>query len=308
MRNNVQRRTELWMTLRTNQRLTSPAGYVGGKCRIAPHIIKRLPSDRACYVEVFGGMGHVMTQKAPEANEVFNDIQSIVVTFWLVLRDHREPLIERVRGMPYSREEHDRILGWWDAGCPGPVTDIERAARWVYLLKTSFSSLVGNPYGYARKSNGKASGWVNLPGRIEAISERWRGVHIERLDFADIIPRYDDVGTVFYCDPPYVDCEEYYEASGFTHADHARLAGCLDAIQGRAIVSYYEHDLIDTLYPKGKWKRATIGTFKSACPLVRGGAQTRPRSTELLLMNFDARTGRRLDERGRSRSRRAARS
>lgn len=182
------------MTLRTNQRLTSPAGYVGGKCRIAPHIIKRLPSDRACYVEVFGGMGHVMTQKAPEANEVFNDIQSIVVTFWLVLRDHREPLIERVRGMPYSRE------------------------------------------------------------------------------------------------------------------DHARLAGCLDAIQGRAIVSYYEHDLIDTLYPKGKWKRATIGTFKSACPLVRGGAQTRPRSTELLLMNFDARTGRRLDERGRSRSRRAARS
>lgn len=292
------------MTLRTNQRITSPAGYVGGKCRIAPQIIKRLPTDRVCYVEVFGGMGHVMSQKAPEDNEVFNDIQSIVVTFWLVVRDHREALIQRVQGMPYSREEHDRILAWWDAGCPGPVTDIERSARWVYLLKTSFSSLVGNPFGYARKGKGKSAGWMNLPARLDAISERWRSVSIEHLDFADIIPRYDDVGTVFYCDPPYVDCEDYYSASGFGPADHARLAGILEAIQGRAIVSYYEHPLVDELYPRSHWKRAKIAAFKSACPLVRGGAQTRPKSTELLLMNFDPKTGKRIRDSARPKSRR----
>ena len=136
-----------------------------------------------------------------------------------------------------------------------------------------------------------------MPGRIDAISDRWRGVHIEHLDFANIIPRYDDVGTVFYCDPPYGDCEEYYSASGFGETDHARLAGILEAIQGRAIVSYYEHPIIDDLYKRDRWRRAKINTFKSSCPLVRGGAQTRPRSVELLLMNFDPRTGRRLDER-----------
>lgn len=270
------------------QVLKSPVRYVGGKAHLAERIIALLPQRRSCYVEVFGGAGHVMTRKPMEENEVFNDVQSVVTNFFLVLREHPDELQRRIERMPVSRAEHARLVEWWKKGCPGPVTDIERAVRWFYLLKTSFSGMLANSYAYGL---GKNVGMIphafcRTTNQIDRLAERWRGVNIENQDFERLISRYSAEGVVFYCDPPYVGAEEYYESSGFTGKDHARLAAVLNASSCRVMVSYYPHPLVAKLYPKTHWRAVRINVAKASAASKLN--DKKPRGVELLLMNYDA--------------------
>ena len=91
--------------------------------------------------------------------------------------------------------------------------------------------------------------------------------------------RYDTSDTVFYLDPPYVhssrgDTSSYgYEMTDEQHVDLAEL---LHNIDGRAIVSGYDTQLYDELYPK--WRR--VDAASKMCNSVH-----KPRR-ESLWMNF----------------------
>ena len=51
-----------------------------------------------------------------------------------------------------------------------------------------------------------------------------RGVTIECLDYQECIRRYDSPGTLFYCDPPYLDAGvQGYPGGVLDNADLARL-------------------------------------------------------------------------------------
>lgn len=78
-------------------------------------------------------------------------------------------------------------------------------------------------------------------GRVEthlrAVARRLSGVTIERLPFDRFIRDWDRPTTLFYCDPPYWGCENYYGKNLFERADFERLADALRAIKGRFILS-----------------------------------------------------------------------
>ena len=117
----------------------------------------------------------------------------------------------------------------------------------------------------------------------EPLIERFREAQIECLDFSKLIPKYDTAETLFYCDPPYVGTEGYY-SGGFGEPEHRELARLLQGIEGKAMVSYYPHPLVDELYPG--WRRISWEACKYS-EKVKGGK--RQRATELLLMNYDER-------------------
>jgi len=93
---------------------------------------------------------------------------------------------------------------------------------------------------------------VFSPDALRAAHTRLQGVYIERLDWADFIPRCDRPQTLFYPDPPYWGHETDYGRGVFTHADFARLAEMLKALRGRFVLSINDRPEIRDLFAWAK--------------------------------------------------------
>ncbi len=126
----------------TTQRVRSPLPWLGGKYYSAPLIVEAFPSPRRyeVYVDLFGGAAHVLLQKPffKGHTEIYNDINSDLVNFWMQCRDHAEELEARCRSLPYSR---DVYYQYHASLCERQqeLEPLERAARWFYVLRSSFS-------------------------------------------------------------------------------------------------------------------------------------------------------------------------
>jgi DNA adenine methylase len=281
------------MTMRCE--VTSPLPWTGGKHASARRILAAFPPAAAydTYVEPFGGAAHVLAQKHPGGHiEVYNDLNSNVVNFWMVARDQPDLLQARVDSLPYSRhlfEVYRRSLHTNEA-----LDDVERAARWFYLLRSTFGGGpdLGHGWGYAvtARSNVKAWSLRTVTALLSAVSQRFRLVQIERQDFATLIAAYQTPRTLFYVDPPYIGCEAYYAVDGvplFSTAQHQQLADLLNATPALVTLSYYEHPWLDDLYPTSRWRRLRWAQTK-AVEHTRG---TRQLGQEVLLMNYPETAG-----------------
>ncbi|PEN18252.1 DNA methyltransferase, partial [Bacillus wiedmannii] len=78
----------------------SPIRWFGGKHFLAPFIIGQMPKHK-CYVEPFGGGGHVLTQKSPAEVEVYNDIDDDVVNFLMELKKDHKKMAKELATIPY---------------------------------------------------------------------------------------------------------------------------------------------------------------------------------------------------------------
>ncbi len=117
------------------------------------------------------------------------------------------------------------------------MTDLERAARFLYLQRTSFGGKVsGRNFGVAKDRPGRFN-LTTLEPMLEDLHSRLSGVVIECLDFGDFIRRYDSPKTFFYLDPPYWGCENDYGKSVFERADFQRIADLMSGIKGRFLMS-----------------------------------------------------------------------
>lgn len=211
------------------------APWIGGKRHLAKRICQILattPHDAYC--EPFIGMGGVFLRRAVRPGvEVINDVSGDVVTLFRVLRAHPEALLRELRWRPAMRVEFDRLKG----ATAHDLTDIERAARFLYLQVLAFGGKVrGRNFG-VDPSAPHTFDIRRLEPRLKRIHDRLTGVVIENLDWSEFIPRYDRPGTLFYLDPPYWGSEDDYGREIFARTDFERLAELLAGIQGRFLLS-----------------------------------------------------------------------
>jgi hypothetical protein len=103
----------------------APIAWYGGKARLAGRIAGLLPYHDT-YVEAFGGAAAVLFSKKPANLEVYNDIDSGLVTFFRALRDRPEALQHALRFTPYARQEFTVCRDTWKS----TGEDVERARRW----------------------------------------------------------------------------------------------------------------------------------------------------------------------------------
>jgi DNA adenine methylase len=269
----------------------SPIIWVGGKYYSASRILAAFPPpDRySTYVEVFGGAGHVLCRKPPYNHlEVYNDLNGDLVNFWMHCRNNPQELQHQIDSLPYSRQ----LYYQWhqELFTDTPVSDMERAVKWFYVLRSCFGGLLrksktGWAYTIQRAGSSQAKRLHTATSLFASVSERLRNVQIEHQDFAKLITTYASPTTLFYCDPPYIDKEEYYEYQDvplFGEADHRRLAALLNATKALVALSYYPHPLVDEPYPAEKWRRCTWHTSKC----IPKTTTTRAKATELLLLNY----------------------
>jgi DNA adenine methylase len=229
------------------------APYVGGKRHLARRICERIEAiDHDTYAEPFVGMGGVFfRRRSRPRSEVVNDLSADVVTLFRILQRHYQSFLDELKWRLSSRAEFDRLM----ATDPATLTDLERAARFLYLQRTAFGGkVVGRNFAMARNALPSRFDLTKLVPMLEEVHDRLAGVTIERLPYADFIARYDAPTTLFYLDPPYWGGEGYY-GSGFSAADFEALRDLLGALEGRAIMSINDTPEVRRSSPDSRSRR-----------------------------------------------------
>ncbi|HEY0626692.1 MAG TPA: DNA adenine methylase [Allosphingosinicella sp.] len=257
------------------------AAYIGGKrnlsSRLVP-IIDRIP--HGTYAEPFVGMGGIFLKRRrrPTA-EAINDISGDVVTLFRILQRHYQQFMDVLRWQITSRAEFDRL----QKVDPETLTDLERAARFLYLQKLAFGGKVeGRNFGVDAKRPARFD-LTKLEPMLADVHERLSGVSIERLHFAEFIRRYDHRGALFYLDPPYYDCEGDYGPDVFGREDFARLAEQLAGLAGGFILSINDRPEVREIF--AAFRQIGVETTYSIATAAAGAGK---RVGELVITNLPA--------------------
>ena len=251
--------------------------YFGGKSRLAKTIINKIP-EHTCYVEVFAGGASVFFAKDPSPTEIINDLDKDLTTLYRAVKHHPEELYRQFKFSLVSRAEFEREK----EVNPETLTDIQRAARYLYLQKSAFGGhITGQTFGTC--TTGKPR--LNLLSLESTLEDAWRRlmhVVIECKDFRDLIPRYDRPHSFFFLDPPYWNIPGYkYD---FSRRDFLDLKDILQKIEGKFLMTLNDTPEIREIFSGFVIEEATL---KYSCCRPASGSRGKVR-IELLIMNYDS--------------------
>lgn len=116
------------------------APYIGGKRNLSRRIARRIDAHPIeVYAEPFVGMGGVFLRRTRKARcEVINDVSEDVANFFRILQRHYVAFMDMLRFQLTTRSGFERLL----KVDPSTQTDLERAARFLYLQRLSFGGKV----------------------------------------------------------------------------------------------------------------------------------------------------------------------
>jgi len=250
------------------------APWLGGKKALHARIIERIESiPHRAYVEPFVGMGGVFLRRRFRPRlEVANDRNGEIVNLFRILQRHHRQLMDVMRFQIASRRDFERLRDTDPSG----LTDLERAARFLYLQRLAFGGQIRGVFGVAPDQAPRFS-LSRMEPILEAAHERLEGVVFECLDWAELIERYDTPQTLFYLDPPYFGGEDDYGKGLFDRSQFARMAELLAGIQGAFVLSINDRPEIRELFGRFHLEEARLKYS------VSSGAATE--AAELIICN-----------------------
>ena len=254
--------------LRRNATILSPLRYPGGKRRLVSFVAEalRLSGPKpAVYVEPFAGGASVALQLLADGHverAVLGERDPLVAAFWRTVfqtgrpRHDARALVRRMERAPLSVAEWDRVRA------SRPTSDLGRAAKCLYLNRTSFSGILSptaGPLGGRAQSSdhsigcrfpvariaGRVRQAAALAPRVEVVEADW-SVSVEHA-LAGVAPEQAFV----YLDPPFYHKADRLYTHHFAHADHVRLADGVASLAARRVpfvLSYDAADEIAALY------------------------------------------------------------
>lgn len=226
------------------KKMNSPISWPGGKRLLANRLVGMFP-EHTCYASVFAGALWDLFKKQPSVCEVVNDINSELINFFNVIKKKPYQFVLEMQWDLISRESFLKYKAELEE--QEGLTDVERAKRFFYVLKTSFGGK-RTVYGYVRTDHPKLN-LINLEDIIIATHNRLKRVNIECLDWRAFIPKYDTQNTFFYMDPPY-RCETSKQVyiQAFTDQDFCEFSECLKGVKGLFLLSLNDDEFIRELF------------------------------------------------------------
>lgn len=172
-----------------------------------------------------------------------NDLDSDLINVYKMIRDFPDELINfftkkpaennRIpinltegilegQPLPASKELHTYFKNEFI-----PQNLIEKAGRWYYLNRTSYSGIMNSQnmyWGYGDKFSMQPKNW---PANIFRASQKLQSVKLTCDDFESVINQAPD-GSFLFIDPPYfnADQDKFYNCI-FSKQDHYRLENVL---------------------------------------------------------------------------------
>ena len=229
--------------------------WAGGKARLLPEIVKRLPSRKLWtggYFEPFVGGAAVFFHLVP-AHARLSDWNPELVHLYTVIRDDVEGLIADL-----GRHMHDRTYYYAVRAIdPETLSPIERASRTIFLNRTCFNGLYRvNQRGLFNVPFGKYDNPTLCPtDRLRAAAKALEGVSIAQGDFEAAVAEAKR-GDFVYFDPPYVPLTPTasftnYTSSSFGVEAQRRLAQVFTDLGKRGVrclLSNSDTPLVRELY------------------------------------------------------------
>ena len=276
--------------------------YIGGKSKIGKWIVPFYDKNMETYVETFGGMfwcffNMDLSQFPNLKKVVYNDFNPLNYNLFQCIQDP-ERLLESINSIPCQqfgvevtptiyKEQFIRFQAEiFDENFSVKAYDYEVAAKYAYVLTQVFSG-----------SKPEKSSFIDLKGKYKSKYLTFRDKlmkpdwvehfikinHVENMDFAEVIEKYDSPTTYFYVDPPYWKTENYYSNHDFDREDHERLSKSLINMEGKFSLSYYDFDILHEWFPEDqyKWEKKE---FAKAAAAKKGTKQNM--GEELLIMNY----------------------
>lgn len=229
--------------MKKNNLVTPVLKWVGGKRQLLDTLRPLLPKTISKYCEPFIGGGAMLFDLQPK-KALVNDINSDLILVYTVIRDSVDELIQRLERFENTSEAFYAVRDWdRDHERYEALSDVERAARIIYLNKTCYNGLYrvnnagefNSPFGNYKNPN-----IVNAPV-LRAVNAYFNAAEItfSTVDYAELLQNVRR-GTFVYLDPPYdpvSDTSSFtgYARGGFTRDDQIRLRECCDELNRRGV-------------------------------------------------------------------------
>ena len=202
--------------------------WPGGKRWLVDKVERNIvlaPGKR--YIEPFLGSGAVFFAIKPH-QALLSDINSELIELFLVMRDKPLELKEK---MIWHQKHHCKDY-YYLIRAKQPRTDVNRAARMLYLNRTCFNGMYRvNRSGKFNVPIGSKSNCIYDIDCFSDYSELLKTAEICNRDFEEIINRAQP-GDCIFADPPYVAGERIifskYNDKLFTWNDQIRLFSALN--------------------------------------------------------------------------------
>lgn len=206
--------------------------WVGGKRQLLSELRSRFPISYEEYHEPFVGGGAVFFKLEPSSGSI-NDLNRRLITFYEVIRDYPEQLIDENNRHAYEEDYYYDARGRFnelhDLEERTIEQQIEEASLMLYLNRTGYNGLYRE----------NQSGGFNVPfgehtnpdfireRQIRQASKILSDIDIYNRDFS-YISDHATKGDLVYLDPPYEPVSKtadftQYQSEGFGKEDQERL-------------------------------------------------------------------------------------
>ena len=229
--------------MKKNKLVAPVLKWVGGKRQLIETFSPLLPKRITSYCEPFVGGGALLFHLQHNTAYV-NDINKDLIGVYAVIKQNVDGLIEELKKHKNEADYFYSVRNWdRDKEKYQSLSDVEKAARILYLNKTCYNGLYrvnnagefNSPYGYYRNPN-----IVNAPV-LRAVSAYFNAadIHFSSIDYSEVLSSIKK-GTFVYIDPPYDPVSETasftgYAKGGFSKNEQIRLRQCCDELNRRGI-------------------------------------------------------------------------
>jgi len=260
--------------------------WAGGKNRLIPQYQPYFPKSFNTYYEPFLGGGAVFFHLQPQ-DAVLTDINPELINAYCCVRDKVEELIERLQE---HQQQHSNEY-YYSMRSLTPKTEIERAARFIYLNRTCFNGL------YRENSNGKFNVPIGRyknpqicnPELLRSSSSALQNVNIDVKRFESVLYFANSSDDFVYFDPPYYPVSSTsnftaYSRDFFSKNDQTKLREIFVELAGRGVkvmLSNSDCDFIRDLYSQFKIHKI------SAARSINSNGKKRGNVSEILVASRD---------------------
>ncbi len=248
--------------------------WPGGKRRLAKKLLPLLNCrPHSCYVEEFVGGGGLFFLNAPAKVEVLNDVNGELINLYRVVKNHLEEFIRQFKLALVSRQ----LFDWAKDTPPEILTDIQRAARYLYIQKLSFGGKVSSQTFGTSPSSLPRFNYLRLEDDLSQAHLRLSRTWIEHLDWHKCLSKWDRIYTLHFLDPPYWETEGY--GVPFDLCEYERIAEAMATMKGSAILTINDHPKMRKIFSAFTMDSVDIN-------YTIGGSGTGKNRRELIFKNW----------------------
>ena len=258
--------------------------WAGGKSKLIQQYIPHFTKSFHTYYEPFLGGGSVFFHLLPKS-AVLTDINPELINVYRCVRDKVEPLISL---LAEHQQKHNQNY-YYRIRQRSYDTDVEKAARLIYLNKTCFNGL------YRENSKGQFNVPIGQyknpkichPDLLYSVSAALKSAQIEVRDFEQIL-NYAKSDDLVYFDPPYYPISTTsnftaYSRYSFSKDDQIRLRDVFAELARcgvKVMLSNSDCEFIRDLYSEFKIHNV------SAARAINSNAKKRGKIGEVLVTSY----------------------